>query len=128
MAKYDFKLEKHPTTGEAMNVATMTGKLISMSKEAIPNAGGTLYHPATVEFEHVNGTLVKSSAMIYKSNADYGMEVGNSYLGKVIVMAGKQPLIVLSHLDRDSAPTLDMFGLDVTELVPVEFDAITTKK
>lgn len=128
MAKYDFKLEKHPTTGEDMQVASMTGKLIKMSKEAIPNSQKTLYHPATIEFEHVNGTTVRSSGMVYKSNADYGMEIGKTYLGKVVIMAGKQPLIVLSHLDRDSAPTADMFGLDVADLAPADFDAVTTKK
>ena len=33
MAKYDFKLETNPNTGEKMLVASMQGELISIAKD-----------------------------------------------------------------------------------------------
>jgi hypothetical protein len=66
----------------------------------------------------------KNGCLVYKTNFDYGMSVGTTYLGKIIKSAGKLPLIVLSHLDRASQATDDDFGIDISMLVPVDFDTV----
>jgi hypothetical protein len=124
MAKFDFKLETNPTTGENVLVASMQGKLVSIASTPMPNAKGTEYFPATVEYENVKGDIVKNGCLVYKTNFDYGMSVGTTYLGKIIKSAGKLPLIVLSHLDRASQATDDDFGIDISMLVPVDFDTV----
>ena len=89
MAKYDFKLETNPNTGEKMLVASMQGELISIAKDAIPNTKGTNFYPATVQYENVAGDLVKRGCLVYEKNYNYGMSVGTTYLGKIIQVAGK---------------------------------------
>lgn len=128
MAKYDFKLETNPNTGEKMLVASMQGELVSIAKEPIANSQGTKFYPATVQYETVSGSLVKRGCLVYEKNHNYGMSVGTTYLGKIIQVAGKTPLLVLSHLDRASQATVEDFGIDMSLLEVADFDTVTTKK
>lgn len=129
MAKFDFKLEKNPNTGETMAVASMHGELVSISSKPIPNALGTSYYPATVQYMDAQDNLVKTGCLVYESNYKYGMSVGTTYLGKIIFAKGKpMPLLVLSHLDRAGNATAETFGFDMSMLEIADFDAVTTKK
>lgn len=127
MAKYDFKLETNPNTGEKMLVASMQGELISIAKDAIPNTKGTNFYPATVQYENVTGDLVKRGCLVYEKNYNYGMSVGTTYLGKIIQVAGKLPLLVLSHLDRATQATAEDFGIDMSLLEITDFDKVPKK-
>lgn len=127
MAKFEFKPETNPTTGERMFVATMQGKLVSIATNPLNNANGNAFYPATVEYENAEGVNTKSGCLVYKNNYDYGMSVGTTYLGKVIVMPGKAPLLVLSHLDRASQATVADFGFDLSLLETTDFDAVPKK-
>lgn len=128
MAKYDFKLETNPNTGEKMLVSAMQGKLVSIAEKAMANTRGTNFFPATVEFETEAGALVKRGCLVYEKNHNYGMSVDTTYLGKIIKVQGKLPLIVLSHLDRAAQATDDDFGIDMSLFEVADFDAVTTKK
>ncbi len=127
MAKFDFKVETNPNTGEKMLVSSMQGELISIAKEAIENVKGTLFHPATVQYENAKGDMVKRGCLVYDANFQYGMSVGTTYLGKIIKVADKLPLLVLSHLDRASQATDDDFDFDISLLEVVDFDKVTKK-
>jgi hypothetical protein len=128
MAKFDFKLEKNPNTGESMYVSTMQGELISIAEKPIPNAIGTSYYPATVQYENAKGNVVKSGCLVYENNFNYGMSVGTTYLGKIIITKDKPlPLLVLSHLDRAGSATMEDFGFDISLLEIADFDAVTKK-
>jgi len=126
--KFDFKVETNPTTGEKVLVSAMHGELVSIAQKPLENANGAEYYPATVAYENTNGDTVKRGCLVYASNYNYGMSIGTTYLGKIIKVAGKLPLIVLSHLDRASHATDDDFGIDMSLLEAVDFDAVTTKK
>jgi hypothetical protein len=125
--KFEFKVETNPVTGEKMLVAPMQGELVSIAKEALPNSSGSLYYPATVKYLNVQDKETKSGCLVYANNFNYGMSVGTTYLGKIIKVAGKLPLIVLSHLDRASQATDDDFGIDMSLLEVVDFDAVAKK-
>ena len=125
--KYDFKLEVNPNTGEKMLVSSFQGKLVSISDKAIANSKGTEYHPATVEYTNVKGATVKNGCLVYKSNFDYGMSVDTTYLGKIIKVKDKLPLLVLSHLDRAGQATDEDFGIDLSLLEVPDFDVVTKK-
>ena len=84
MAKYDFKLETNPNTGEKMLVSAMQGKLVSIAEKAMENTRGTNFFPATVEFETEAGSVVKRGCLVYEKNHNYGMSVDTTYLGKII--------------------------------------------
>lgn len=128
MAKFDFKLEKNPNTGEAMYVSSMHGELISIASKPIPNALGTSYYPATVQYIDAQDNLVKTGCLVYESNYKYGMSVGTTYLGKIIFAQGKPlPLLVLSHLDRAGNATAETFGFDMSLFDVVDFEAVTKK-
>jgi hypothetical protein len=127
MAKFDFKVEENTNTGEKMLVSAMQGELVSIAKEPINNAKGTAYYPATVSFEDAKGNVAKRGCLVYKANFDYGMSVGTTYLGKIIKVVGKSPLLVLSHLDRASQASDDDFGIDLSLLEVVDFDAVAKK-
>jgi hypothetical protein len=125
--KYDFKLETNPNTGEKMLVSSFQGKLVSISDKAIANSKGTEYHPATVEYTNVKGVTVKNGCLVYKSNFDYGMSVDTTYLGKIIKVKDKLPLLVLSHLDRAGQASDEDFGIDLSLLEVPDFDVVTKK-
>jgi hypothetical protein len=129
MAKYDFKLEKNPNTGETMAVCAMHGELISIASKPIPNKLGTSFYPATVEYLDAQDNLTKTGCLVYENNHKYGMSVGKTYLGKIIFSKGKPlPLLVLSHLDRAGNATADTFAFDFSMFDVADFDAVTTKK
>ncbi|MCX6195597.1 MAG: hypothetical protein NTY55_02945 [Flavobacteriia bacterium] len=125
--KYDFKLEVNPNTGEKMLVSSFQGKLVSIADKAIENQKGTLFHPASVEYTNVKGVVVKNGCLVYKSNFDYGMSVGTEYLGKIIKVKDKLPLLVLSHLDRAGQASDEDFGIDLSLLEVPDFDVVTKK-
>jgi hypothetical protein len=127
MAKFDFKVESNPNTGEKMLVSSMQGELVSIANEPMNNVKGTAFYPATVSFEDASGKIAKRGCLVYKANFDYGMEVGTTYLGKIIKVVGKLPLLVLSHLDRASQASDDDFGIDLSLLEVVDFDAVAKK-
>jgi hypothetical protein len=105
----------------------MQGELVSIANEPMNNVKGTAFYPATVAFEDASGKIAKRGCLVYKSNFDYGMSVGTTYLGKIIKVAGKLPLLVLSHLDRASQASDNDFGIDMSLLEVVDFDAVAKK-
>lgn len=127
MAEFKWKVEVNPTTKESMMTAPLQGELISIAKEAIENTNGNLYFPATVSFENAQGNIVKRGCLVYQANFDYGMEVGTTYLGKIIKVKDKLPLVVLSHLDRASQASDDDFGIDLSMLEVADFDKVQKK-
>jgi hypothetical protein len=128
MAKFDFKLEKNPNTGEPMAVAPMQGELISIASKPIPNTLGTSFYPATVQYVDAQDNLVKTGCLVYESNYKYGMSIGTTYLGKIIFSKGKPlPLLVLSHLDRAGNATAETFDFDFSMFDVVDFEAVAKK-
>ena len=127
MSKFDFKVEVNPTTGEKMLVSSMQGELVSIAQNPIDNKNGSPYFPATVQFEDASGKLVKRGCLVYQKNFDYGMSVGTTYLGKIVKVKDKLPLVVLSHLDRASQASDDDFGIDLSLLEVADFDAVAKK-
>lgn len=127
MSKFDFKVEVNPSTGEKMLVSSMQGELVSIAQNPLSNANGNSYYPATVEFEDASGKKAKRGCLVYKSNFDYGMSIGTTYLGKIIKVKDKLPLIVLSHLDRASQASDEDFGIDMSLLEVADFDAVSKK-
>jgi len=122
MAEFKWKVEVNPTTKEQMMTAPLQGELISIAKEAIENSNGNMYFPATVSFENAQGNTVKRGCLVYQTNFDYGMEVGTTYLGKIIKVKDKLPLVVLSHLDRATQASDDDFAIDLSMVA--DFDKV----
>jgi hypothetical protein len=128
MAKFDFKLEKNPNTGEPMAVAPMQGELISIASKPIPTERGTSFYPATVQYVDAQDNLVKTGCLVYENNYKYGMSIGTTYLGKIIFSKGKPlPLLVLSHLDRAGNATAETFDFDFSMFDVVDFEAVAKK-
>lgn len=124
MAKFDFIPEVTPN-GEQVMVASFTAKLLSVAEKALSNVNGVEYHPCTVEFENGAGAQQTATGIMYANNFKNGVTKGNSYLAKVIMQQGKNPLIVVSHLDRASSVSADDFGFSFEAVA--EFDSIAKK-
>ena len=124
---YKFEEQENPNTGVIERVASFTGKLISIAKEALKNSNGKEYYPASVQLDTANGLQTKS-CMIYKKNFDYGMEVGASYRGRITLTPdadGKiTPIITLSHLSNADRATLADFGLDAEITASADLDDV----
>jgi hypothetical protein len=125
--QFDFKVETNPNTGEKMLVSAFQGKLVSIATQAVENVKGTSFYPATVEYTNVKGNVVKNGCLVYKANHDYGMSTGTEYLGKIIKVAGKSPLLVLSHLERAGQASDEDFGIDMSMLEVADFDKVAKK-
>jgi len=124
---FKFEEQENPNTGVIERVASFTGKLISIAKEALKNSNGKEYYPASVQLDTANGLQTKS-CMIYKKNFDYGMEVGASYRGRITLTPdadGKiTPIITLSHLSNADRATLADFGLDAEITASADLDDV----
>ena len=109
----DFKFEeqKNPSTGEVEQVASCTGKLVSISAEAKKNVNGTEFRNATVQIETADGTAKPFNAIVYENNFKHGMEVGGSYLTRITVGADNSVLISMSHLTSANSADVADFGL-----------------
>jgi hypothetical protein len=130
MAKFEWKAERNPNTGEPVATARFTGELVSIAEKAIANKNTVNFYPATVKYENVEGKIVSATALVYENNFIYGMSVGTTYLGKAVKTKGKPMLFILSHLDRASNPTdADLgFSDDIfDEIAATEFDSIPKK-
>lgn len=125
--KLNWKVETNPTTGEKALVAGLTTELVSVAKNPIANANGTMYYPATVRYENEKGDTVTRGALVYEANFNYGLTVGNVYSAKVIKAVGKLPLIVMSHLERAGSASDEDFDFDLSLLEAVDFDAVSKK-
>lgn len=124
MAKFDFIAETTPS-GESVMVANFTAELVSVAEKAISNSNGNDYHPCTIKFLNAEDKQQTATGLMYAGNYKNGVTVGNSYLAKVIMQTGKNPLIVVSHLDRASSVTADAFGFTVEAVA--EFDSVAKK-
>lgn len=124
---FKFEEQENPSTGTIERVASFTGKLVSIAKEPLQNTNGTEYYPASVQLETENG-LQTRSCMIYKRNFDHGMEIGESYRGKVVLAPdadGKiSPIVTLSHLSNADRATLADFGLDAEVSASANLDDV----
>lgn len=109
MATFKFEKELTPN-GEEVMVANFTAELVSVSENPLKNVNNVEYHPCTVKFENGSGKEQTATGLMYANNFKNGVTKGNSYLAKVIMQAGKDPLIVVSHLDRAGSATADDFG------------------
>jgi hypothetical protein len=114
MSKIEFKPETTPA-GDTVLVASITAELLSQGEKAIPNKNGNEFYPVTVKFENVLGNMQSVPALLYKGNADHGVEKGVSYLTKIIASVGSKPLFIMSHLPRGTEATLDDLGLSMED-------------
>jgi len=114
MSKIEFKPETTPA-GDTVLVASITAELLSQGEKAIPNKNGNEFYPVTVKFENVLGNMQSVPALLYKGNADHGVEKGISYLTKIIASPGSKPLFIMSHLPRGTEATLDDLGLSMED-------------
>lgn len=84
------------------------GQLISIGDQVLENSNGKKYLVGTVKFENSSGEKVQRSAIIYKKNFDFGMEVGNTFLCRAV--NGQQGvLIIASHLTSASRASVEDF-------------------
>jgi hypothetical protein len=114
MSKIEFKPETTPA-GDTVLVASITAELLSQGEKAIPNKNGNEFYPVTVKFENVLGNMQSVPALLYKGNADHGVEKGVSYLTKIIASAGSKPLFIMSHLARGTEASLADLGLNMED-------------
>ena len=108
---FDFKPQENPNTKEIEQVATCTGKLVSISEEPKKNVNGTLFRNATVEIETADGSRKPFQAIVYENNYKHGMEIGGSYLTTITVGADNSVLIGMSHLNSANSASVADFGL-----------------
>jgi hypothetical protein len=114
MSKIEFKPEITPA-GETVLVASITAELVSQGSNPIPNKNGNEFYPVTIKFENALGNQQSVPALLYKGNADYGVEKGVSYLTKIIASAGSKPLFIMSHLARGTEASLADLGLNMED-------------
>ena len=131
MSKIEFKPETTPN-GDVVLVASVGAELLSVAKNAVPNSKGTNFYPCTIKFETTSGTMKSVTALLYQGNAEYGVEIGVTYLTKIIATGERDPLFVMSHLPRGSQATLDDLGLsleDFKAIAPMpDLGKVSTKK
>ena len=124
---FKFEEQENPKTGIIERVASFTGKLVSIAKDAMKNSNGTEYFPASVQLETANGLQTKS-CMIYKKNFDHGMEIGASYRGRITLAPDDNgvisPIVTLSHLSNADRATLADFGLDAEVTASADLDDV----
>jgi hypothetical protein len=114
MSKIEFKPETTPA-GETVLVASITAELLTMGSNPIANKNGNEFYPVTVKFENALGNMQSVPALLYKGNADYGVEKGVSYLTKIIATSAGKPLFVMSHLARGTEASLADLGLSMED-------------
>ena len=86
--------------------------LLSVSANVLENVNGTKYRVANVEFADREGTIQKSSALMYEKNFSYGVIVGKEYLSTA-TLTDRGALIAVSHLEAGAdRPTAEMFFAD----------------
>ena len=95
------------------------GKLISIS----PNVVGSTpennkeYHVGTISFKNAKGEQKQATALIFKANLAYGMEIGNEYQSRAIFSPGKDsPLLVMSHLTASERASFEDFGFTAKDV------------
>ena len=100
------------TINEVTNLpeSNFTAEVISIASKSLTNKNGKEYFPCTIKFVDVDAAEQQVSAMIYKANLDKGMEIGNKYRSKVIIMPDGNPLITVSHLTEAARANANMFG------------------
>ena len=118
MSKIEFKPEVTPA-GETVLVASITAELVTMGANPIANKNGNEFYPVTIKFENALGNQQSVPALLYKGNAEYGVEKGVSYLTKIIASAGSKPLFVMSHLARGTEASLADLGLSMEDFQAV---------
>jgi hypothetical protein len=104
-----------------------TAKLISVSKEAKPNANGKLVRRCTVEYTApATGEVVQRAGRIYEANFAYGMEIGQSYATTAQPWIDRngnaQVDIIMSHLTTAPSASLADFGF--TAPVPADLNTV----
>lgn len=118
MSKIEFKPEVTPA-GETVLVASITAELVSQGANPIANKNGNEFYPVTIKFENALGNMQSVPALLYKGNAEYGVEKGVSYLTKIIASAGSKPLFIMSHLARGTEASLADLGLSMEDFQAV---------
>lgn len=123
MAKFEWKPETTPK-GEKVLTADFSAELVSIAKEPLMNVNKVGYYPATIKFLNEKDETVTRTGLVYEANFNHGMNVGSTYLSKVVKQQGKLPLIIVSHLDRAGTSSDADFGLSDDVFASVDFDAI----
>ena len=122
--KFNWKPETTPK-GEKVLTADFSAELVSVAQNPLKNVNGVGFYPATISFDNEAGETVKRSGLIYEANFNHGMSVGTTYLAKVVKQQGKQPLIIVSHLDRAGTASDSDFGLDEAMFAIADFDKVS---
>lgn len=91
-------------------------KLISISEKTFQNSNNNNYKVVTIEFENAAGETVRTSAIIYEGNYNYGVEMGETYTAVATPMKDGGVIVKMSHLVYGGVrATADMFGFDVVD-------------
>lgn len=92
--------------------ANFSAKLRSISDATFQNVNKTVYRIANIELP--TGKVV--SGLMYESNFQHGVQVGNSYLCKAVYEGkGDNVLITVSHLAAAERASIGDFGFELSE-------------
>jgi hypothetical protein len=97
------------------------GKLVSISDTALTNTNGKEYKVATIDFDAVDGSKKRCTALVYAGNYNHGLTVGETYLATA-TPTPQGVIVKLSHLTYNGdRATSEMFGFAgaVAETQPV---------
>lgn len=93
--------------------AGFSAKLRSVSDATFQNVNETTYRIANIELP--TGKVV--SGLMYESNFQHGVQVGNTYLCRAVYQGeGQNVLITVSHLAAAERATINDFGFELSEV------------
>lgn len=109
------RTQKNEQTGQVEVV--FSAELLTLSENVLQNSNDKNYKVAGIKFKDKNGTIQKSTAMIYEGNYQHGLEIGKDYLATASKGDDGNVYIRLSHLEYvDNRATVDMFNFSTSEV------------
>jgi hypothetical protein len=123
MIKLKF-VEETTSLGNVVKNANITAKLLSISEKVFeyvsPETKDTVFYKlATISFKDLNGVECSTSTcVVYETSYNKGMEIGQSYLGKITLSDAlnedgtkRKPWIMLSSFVKGEELSFDDFEL-----------------
>lgn len=105
------KYVKNEQTGQTE--AQFSAKLLTVSDKIFKNVNKTPFRVVGIEFEDNAGKVQKSSATMWETNYQKGVEIGKNYLATAVAGDDGRAFIKVSHLENiDNRATANMFGLN----------------
>lgn len=106
----EYRKYQDPETGEIEYL--FSAKLLKIGKNELENSNEKLFKIVTLKFNLPDAEEVERTAICYKSNYDYGIEIGKDYLCNLTFDEKDNPQIRMSHLSNaDRASSEDFSGL-----------------